>query len=256
MITPSKTHIVLIPSFNPGRKVFETVASARSYWNPVWVVVDGSTDGTGEQLLQLSRNDPGLRILFLPKNRGKGAAVLSGIRAALAQGFTHALTMDSDGQHSAERIPAFMSASLASPDAMVLGEPVFGPEAPRLRVLGRRISNWWVDIWTLWMGIHDSLFGFRVYPIAPLEQVMRRQPWMRRFDFDAEVVVRLCWRGVIPINLPTPVRYFRPDEGGVSHFNYWRDNALLTWMHIRLLFGFLVRLPVLCLRQVRQQRTG
>ena len=61
---------------------------------------------------------------------------------------------------------------------------------------------------------------------------MRRQPWMRRFDFDAEAVVRLCWRGVRPINVPAPVRYFRADEGGVSHFNYWRDNALLTWMHL------------------------
>ena len=80
---------------------------------------------------------------------------------------------------------------------------------------------------------------------------MRRQLWMRRFDFDVEAVVRLCWRGVPPINLPAPVRYFRPEDGGVSHFNYWRDNALLTWMHLRLLCGFIVRLPVLALRRWR-----
>ena len=60
---------------------------------------------------------------------------------------------------------------------------------------------------------------------------MRGQRWMRRFDFDPEAVVRLCWRGVRPINLPAPVNYFRADEGGVSHFNYLRDNILLTWMH-------------------------
>jgi hypothetical protein len=79
---------------------------------------------------------------------------------------------------------------------------------------------------------------------------MRRQPWMRRFDFDVEAVVRLCWRGVKPINLSAPVRYFKPEEGGISHFNYWRDNALLTWMHFRLFLGFVLRLPLLAARRV------
>jgi hypothetical protein len=96
------------------------------------------------------------------------------------------------------------------------------------------------------------LYGFRVYPIGPLIRVMRRQLWMRRFDFDVEAVVRLSWRGVPPINLAAPVRYFRADEGGVSHFNYWRDNALLTWMHLRLFCGFLLRLPLLAARRLRR----
>jgi glycosyltransferase involved in cell wall biosynthesis len=246
----SSTHLVIIPSYNPGRKVFETVRGARAHWNPVWVVVDGSTDGTAEELVSMAAQDPGLRLLVQAHNSGKGAAVLYAMRAALARGFTHALTMDSDGQHPAERIPAFMAASLAAPAAMVLGEPVFDARAPRLRVNGRKISNWFANVWTLWMGIHDSLFGFRVYPIAPLVRLMRFQPWMRRFDFDVEAVVRLCWRGVRPINLPAKVEYFRADEGGVSHFNYWRDNALLTWMHARLFVEFLLRLPVLLVRGV------
>lgn len=101
------------------------------------------------------------------------------------------------------------------------------------------------------MGIGDSLFGFRVYPIEPLVAVMQRQIWMRRFDFDAEAVVRLCWRGVTPINLRAAVQYFSAADGGVSHFNYWRDNALLTWMHIRLLGGFACRLPLLAARRLR-----
>lgn len=244
----SATHLVLIPSYNPGPKVFDTVRGARAHWNPVWVVVDGSTDGTGEKLARMAVEDPALRVLLRPRNCGKGAAVLYGLRAALALGFTHALVMDSDGQHPAERIAAFMAASLGAPDAMVLGEPVFDARAPRARVKGRKISNWWANLETLWMGIHDSLFGFRVYPIAPLVRVMRFQPWMRRFDFDVEAAVRLCWRGVRPINLPAKVEYFRPDEGGVSHFNYWRDNVLLTWMHARLFGEFLLRLPALLLQ--------
>ncbi|MEO8171011.1 MAG: glycosyltransferase family 2 protein [Oxalobacteraceae bacterium] len=251
MTSPSTTHLVLIPSYNPGPKVYETVRVARQYWNPVWIVIDGSTDGTTTQLQAMAASDAGLRVIILPKNSGKGAAVLHGLEQAAAGGFTHALTMDSDGQHPAELIPAFMTASQSQPASMVLGMPLFDTSAPNLRVQGRKISNWWANLETLWAGIGDSLFGFRVYPIAPLRAVMQRQHWMRHFDFDPEAVVRLCWRGVKPINLAAPVRYFSIEEGGVSHFRYLRDNLLLTWMHSRLLLGFLLRLPLLLMRKLR-----
>lgn len=251
-MTPSSTHLVLIPSFNPGPKVVSTVQAALTQWAPVWVVVDGSTDHSEHRLSEMAAAEPNLRIWVLPKNRGKGAAVLFGMQEAQALGFTHALTLDSDGQHPTASIPQFMQVSLASPNSMVLGEPVFDDSAPSLRVGGRKISNWWANLETLWAGIHDSLFGFRVYPIGALIRVMRRQLWMRRFDFDVEAVVRLSWRDVQPINLPAPVRYFSPEDGGVSHFRYGRDNALLTWMHFRLFFGFLLRLPVLAARRLRR----
>jgi glycosyltransferase involved in cell wall biosynthesis len=246
----STTHLVLIPSYNPGPKVSATVKSALQHWAPVWVVVDGSTDHSEHRLLEMAAADPNLKVFVLPKNRGKGAAVLFGLREAQRSGFTHALTMDSDGQHPADRIPAFMQASLGAPAAMVLGCPIFDASAPSLRVKGRKISNWWANLETLWSGIGDSLFGFRVYPIDSLISVMRRQIWMRRFDFDVEAVVRLSWRGVRPINLPAPVRYFSAQEGGVSHFKYWRDNVLLTWMHFRLFWGFVARSPLLAMRRL------
>ena len=245
----SRSHLVLIPSYNPGPGVVATVLGARAQWSPVWVVVDGSTDGTDKLLQNMAANDPGLKVLVLPRNQGKGSAVLAGIEAAAAQGFTHALTMDSDGQHPAELIPAFMGASQAAPDAMVLGKPVFGAEAPALRVNGRKVSNGWANLETLWMGVGDSLYGFRVYPIAPLARIMRSNLFMRRFDFDPEAVVRLCWAGVRPINIDAPVRYLSAEEGGVSHFKYLRDNVLLTWMHTRLFLGFLIRLPMLLARR-------
>ncbi|HZQ35367.1 MAG TPA: glycosyltransferase family 2 protein [Dehalococcoidia bacterium] len=253
MSAPSSTHLVLIPSYNPGRKVFETVRAAREQWQPVWVVVDGSTDGTAATLTSMAAADPGLRVLLRPKNGGKGAAVLDGLNEALRQGFTHALVMDSDGQHPAPAIPAFMAASAGRPEAMVLGEPVFDAGAPAIRVKGRRISNWWANFETLWAGIHDSLFGFRVYPIAPLVREMLRSVGMRRFDFDVEAAVRLSWCGVPALNLRAPVRYFSAAEGGVSHFNYWRDNLLLTSMHARLFCGFLVRFPRLLIRRLARR---
>jgi glycosyltransferase involved in cell wall biosynthesis len=249
-MTPSTTQLVLIPSYNPGRRALETVQAARSQWDPVWVVVDGSTDGSAEGLQSLARRDPGLRVLLRARNGGKGAAIFDGLLAAQRAGFSHALTMDADGQHPAERIGAFMSASAAAPEAMILGDPVFDASVPLIRLRGRRISNWCTNVETLWAGIHDTLFGFRVYPIAPLLAIMQHSRWMRRFDFDAEAAVRLCWRGVPVVNLPAAVRYFTPDEGGVSHFDYWRDNVLLTSMYLRLLLGFLLRLPLLVARRL------
>jgi glycosyltransferase involved in cell wall biosynthesis len=255
MISPSTTHLVLIPSFNPGPKVYDTVRAALQYWHPVWVVVDGSTDGTREGLQRMSEHHPDLHVIILPHNMGKGSAVLHGLDEAARRGFTHVLTMDSDGQHPAALIPAFMAESARQPDCMVLGKPVFDASAPGLRVKGRQVSNWWANLETLWAGIGDSLFGFRVYPIEPLRAVMRGQRWMRRFDFDPEAVVRLCWRGVRPVNLAAPVRYFSVEEGGVSHFRYLRDNALLTWMHARLFMGFAARLPWLLMqRLIRRAR--
>ena len=244
------THLVLIPSYDSGPRLIETVRAARAAWPHVWVVVDGSTDGSEAPVREAAAADPGLRLLALPRNSGKGAAVLHGLREAAAAGFTHALTMDADGQHPTARIAAVMDASRARPEAMILGVPVFGAEAPALRVRGRRVSNWWARLETPGAGIGDSLFGFRVYPIAPLIRVMERHRWMRRFDFDPEAAVRLAWAGVPVVNLPAPVRYLTRAEGGVSHFRYWRDNALLAFMHARLVLAMLPRR----LRQGGQRR--
>ena len=250
----SASHLVLIPSYNTGAKLFATVAEARAQWNPVWVVIDGSTDGTGAELQRRTAGDPGVRVLLQPENQGKGAAILAGLRAAAASGFTHALTMDADGQHEAAAIPGFMAASQQEPRAMILGVPIFDASAPRLRVKGRRVSNWWANLETLWLGINDSLCGFRIYPIADLRTIMEKSRWMRRFDFDVEAAVRLTWRGLDLMNKPVAIRYFRPEEGGVSHFHYGRDNLLLAGMHARLMLGFVLRLPALLLRRARSSR--
>ena len=240
------THLVLIPSYNSGPALRRTVEGALQAWQPVWVVVDGSTDGSADTLAP----HPALRVLRLEQNGGKGAAVLHGLRQAEADGHTHALVLDADGQHDPGSIGRFMAASLASPGALVLGVPVFGPDAPMLRVRGRRISNWWAGLETGW-ALRDSLFGFRVYPIAPLRAVMERTRWMRRYDFDAEAAVRLVWRGLPVLHMAAPVTYPSVADGGVSHFRYGRDNVLLTGMHTRLVLGAILRLPLLLARRMR-----
>jgi glycosyltransferase involved in cell wall biosynthesis len=239
----SASHLVLISSYNTGIKLQETVEAACRQWQPVWVIIDGSTDGSDRALVGLAAVYPALRVLRLARNSGKGAAIFHGLQAAAAAGFTHALTMDADGQHSPEVIPDFMAQSLAEPAVMLLGKPVFDASAPLLRVYWRRLSNLLARIETMNAAIGDSLFGFRLYPIADLLAVMVETRWMRRFDFEPEAVIRLAWRGVQPLNWPVPVHYFRPEEGGISHFRYLRDNLLLGWMYLRLFFGFVWRMP-------------
>jgi len=230
----STSHIVLIPSYNTGRLLRPTVDAASAAWDPVWVVIDGSTDDSPASLR------PDTNRLVRPSNGGKGAAVLDGLEHAHAEGFTHALVMDADGQHPAALIADFMAASAANPAAMILGVPRFGPDAPALRVHGRKISNFWARLET-GGAIADSLFGFRVYPVAPLLGIMRRSRHMRGYDFDVEAAVRLCWAGIQAINRPAPVHYPARDQGGVSHFRYARDNARLAAMHARLVVAAIKR---------------
>lgn len=226
--------VVLIPSYNTGARLFATIAGVRAVARPVIVVIDGSTDRTGEAVAKLAECDPALIVCVRPENEGKGAAILHGLRLAEARGFTHVLTMDADGQHSTAHIDEMLAVSHAHPEAMVLGVPLFDESAPRIRILGHKIANFCTGLLTPRGAIADSLFGFRVYPIAPLIDIFDSTSGMRRFDFDSEAVIRLQWRGVQPINVPTPVWYFPRKGGGVSHFKYLRDNVLLATMYVRL----------------------
>ncbi|MES2997043.1 MAG: glycosyltransferase family 2 protein [Verrucomicrobiota bacterium] len=241
--------LILIPSYNTGPLLAGTVRSALDSGMPVWVVVDGSTDDS-DKLLDLldAAPSPDFQVMRLARNRGKGGALLAALEKAVPAGYTHVLCMDADGQHPANHIPTFFSLSARHPEAAILGRPVFDSSAPALRVNGRKISNFFTNFESLGWGIDDSLFGMRLYPAKPLLEAFYSTRYARRFDFEPEIAVRLAWKEIPFINLPTPVRYIPQEEGGVSQFRYLRDNVLLTWMHARLLGGFLLRLPLLLLR--------
>jgi glycosyltransferase involved in cell wall biosynthesis len=231
----SSTHLLLIPTYNTGPRLISTVEDALKHWSPIWVVVDGSTDGSAEPVQALAARDARVRVIVRERNGGKGAAVATGTAAALAAGFTHVLTMDADGQHPAGHIAGFMAASQANPRALVLGRPVFGPEVPLERLHGRKVSVAFARLEILGPGIDDPLFGFRVYPAEPLLRALQSTRRARGFDFDPEVAVRMFWAGVPTVNLPAPCRYFGPSEGGISHYRYLRDNLKMVWLHTRLL---------------------
>jgi len=240
-MTVSSTHLVLLPSFNTGPKLTAVVTEVLRQGWPVLVVIDGSDDGSEQPLLALEKTEPSLTVRSLPKNSGKGAAVLAGAHYALARGFTHALVMDSDGQHPAASISPFMEISREHPNALVLGKPLFPSNIPIERLYGRKLSNGLVWVELLGTGVKDTLFGFRVYPLFSLVATLAPRRTGRRYDFDTEAAVRMAWSGVLPLNVAAPVRYFSQAEGGVSHYRYVRDNLRMISMHANLLVELVFR---------------
>jgi len=249
---PEARGLVLIPSYNSGKQLIQTIRAALTQWQPVWVVIDASTDGSEMEVVNLAKVEPGLKVLIRPVNGGKGAAVLDGMRLALDTGYTHALVMDADGQHPADQISVFLNLAAKNPSTMILGVPQFGPDAPKARVYGRLGGNTFTEIETLWGGIRDSLFGFRVYPVEATVNLMNRIRSARRYDFDTELVVRLYWEGFRTINISVPVLYPKKEEGGVSYFHYVRDNLLLIRTHTKLVLMMIPRLPTLLKRRFGQ----
>lgn len=242
--------LVILPSYNSGEQLLRTMRAAKKYCDAVWVVVDGSTDGSGERARAVAGD--GFRVLMIGRNSGKGGAVLQAFREAAAAGFSHALVMDADGQHPAEAIPEFLERSRKAPGSLIAGVPVFGADAPAERIKGRLVGNAFAAFETWGMGAADSLFGFRLYPIAPALRVLESTRGGRRFDFDTVMAVRLLWAGVPAVNVPVPVRYPARSEGGVTHFRYLRDNLLLARVHVRLCLEMLPRIPHLISMRCRR----
>jgi glycosyltransferase involved in cell wall biosynthesis len=197
--------VVVLPTYNSGHQLARTLTAAHAVHSEVWVVVDGSTDGSDGEAEALGLD--GVRFFRLEKNGGKGGAVLAALRVAAAEGVTHLLAMDADGQHPAGSIRPFLELGEKHRGAFVCGVPVFGPDAPAERVKGRVAGNSFARLETLDLGVKDSLFGFRMYPVEPALRILERTKWGRRFDFDTVLAVRLSWAGLPCLNIPVPVTY-------------------------------------------------
>jgi len=246
--------LIVLPSYNTGPILVSSVKTAveHAHPHPVWVVIDGSTDSSEALIRPLLAQYPDhLRLIVRPTNGGKGQAILDTLAPAKAAGFTHILAMDSDGQHPPQWIAEFCKRGAAHPDALIMGKPIFGPEAPLVRLKGRKVSIWFTDIETPGANLGDPLFGMRLYPLDGLIAAFGETRFARGYDFDVEIAVRMTWLGFRPRQLDVPVRYLTPAEGGVSHFHYFRDNLYMIWLHARLLPEFfLFRLfPFLKLRK-------
>ncbi len=231
--------LVVIPVFDHEAAVGGVVDGVRAAGQECLLVDDGSGAPCAAVLADLARRD-GVRLLRLEVNQGKGGAMLAGFAEAGRLGATHVLQIDADGQHETGDIPRFLTAARTHPAAVINGAPIYDDSVPKGRLYGRYLTHIWVWINTLSLAIRDSMCGFRVYPLAPVLDLVAAEPIGRRMDFDTEIIVRLFWRGVPVRNLETAVHYPRD---GVSHFDAWRDNLRISRMHARLFFGMLARLP-------------
>ena len=238
---------ILIPIYNHKDNICRTVERLRSHGLPIIIVDDGSDTATQAVLGELAANVPGLRLFRLAENSGKGAAVMLGMRKASELGYTHALQIDADGQHDINDVSKFISASMAHPEVVVCGKPVYDSSVPKGRLYGRYITHFWVWVETLSFDIGDSMCGFRLYPLRSTCELIDAVSIPKRMDFDIAIVVHLAWRGLRFINIPTRVTY---PADGVSHFDVLRDNVRITRMHTGLFFGMLPRLPMLLKRRL------
>ena len=236
----------LVPVYNQPERVADVVAGLREQGMDCLLVDDGSEPETARVLEGIARDHAGVRLLRSAINRGKGMAVTRGMRQARADGFTHVLQVDADGQHDLADVPRMLELARAEPAALISGRPCYDETVPAGRVFARYITHVWVWIETLSLSIQDSMCGYRIYPVADSLAVIDEEGVGARMDFDTEIMVRLYWRGVQVRFLPTNVRY---DTGSRSTFRLFRDNVRISLMHTRLFFGMLPRLPRLLFRR-------
>lgn len=238
----------VIPVYDHEHAIGTVLTAVLAHGLPCVLVDDASSASCAAVLDTLAAAHPGqVTLLRHAVNRGKGGAVLTGVRHVAAAGYTHMLQIDADGQHSTDDIPRFLQQAAARPQSVIAGCPQYDDSVPSVRFYGRYLTHVWVWINTLSLDIKDSMCGFRVYPLPSLMHLVRRKHIGERMDFDTDVLVRLHWDGVPVVNLPTRVTY---PMDGVSHFRLGRDNLLITRMHATLFIGMLIRAPRLLGRRL------
>lgn len=210
------------------------------------VLVDDASKPVAAAVIDALALHPQVHLVRHASNRGKGAAVTSGLREAARLGFSHALQVDADGQHDLAAVSLFLDRACQAPGALICGYPQYDSSVPKGRLYARYLTHVWVWINTLSLSIRDSMCGFRVYPLRQTLALLDSTRLGTRMDFDTEVLVRLHWRRQPMVWLPTRVHY--PSDG-ISHFRLWQDNLLISCMHARLFGGMLLRLPKLLWRR-------
>lgn len=236
----------VIPVYNHGQPLTSVVARLQALHLPCILVDDGSQTETALIIDELAQQS-GISCVRLVMNQGKGAAVMAGLREALRLGFTHALQVDADGQHDLQAVPRFIEAAQSAPEKIICGYPEYDSSVPKVRLYARYLTHVLVWINTLSLSIRDSMCGFRIYPVIPAVQLFDQVKLGTRMDFDTQVLVHFNWRGQAMQWHPVKVIY---PQGGLSNFRMFKDNVLLTKMHMQLFFGMLWRAPRLIVRRL------
>jgi glycosyltransferase involved in cell wall biosynthesis len=238
----------VIPIYNHGSTTEAVVDSLEKHGLSTILVDDGSEQDTADILDLVVQGGVSRQLVRLTENSGKGGAVMAGFAKAQELGYTHALQVDADGQHDLDCIRVLLESSIRWPEALIAGAPIYDESAPRSRLVGRRITNFWVTIETLSRDIPDAMCGFRIYPIGVTLATLASALYVdKRMGFDIEIIVRLHWRQIAMVFHPVGVAY---TEDGVSNFHMIRDNIGITLVHTKLFFGMILRVPALIVHRL------
>jgi glycosyltransferase involved in cell wall biosynthesis len=217
---------VIIPTYNNQNTLKKVIDGVLKITNDVIIVNDGSTDGTKDILTGYSE----LNQIHFDKNIGKGFALRKGFKKALELGYSHAITIDSDGQHYPEDIELFLEFMKDQPETLVIGSRNMNQEGvPNKSSFGNKFSNFWFWFET-GISLKDTQSGFRLYPI----QKMSKSWYTKKFEFEIEVIVRSAWKGIDVCNIPIQIKY--DAEERVSHFRPFKDFSRISVLNTVLVF--------------------
>lgn len=220
----------IVPTYNNQGTLLQVLDRLQAYADDIIVVNDGSTDGTETLLQQYADSErvhSGIRLTLCSyqPNQGKGHALRTGFRKAVELGFDYAVTIDSDGQHYPEEIPALVKAlEEQSHPAIIVGQRTLPKELMSGgSVFANRFSNFWFALQT-WQYLPDTQTGFRLYPLHHLHGLSLITA---RYEAELELLVLAAWHGVRLVSAPVRV-YYPPREERVSHFRPFWDFFRIT----------------------------
>lgn len=213
---------VIVPTYNNQKTLADVLNALLEYTTSILVVNDGSTDDTSAILDRYTLH----RIDYAP-NRGKGMALRSGFMKAVEMGYSYAITIDSDGQHFAKDLPAFLDYLDQHGECLIIGARNMNQSSvPGKSSFGNKFSSFWYWIET-GIRLPDTQSGYRLYPVKKMSGM---QFYTRKFEFEIESIVRAAWSGIPIAQVPVSVYYPAPGER-VSHFRPFRDFTRISLLN-------------------------
>ncbi|MCR4942548.1 MAG: glycosyltransferase family 2 protein [Campylobacter sp.] len=244
--------VFLIPYYNHPYTIGKLTQILQGYAYDILIVDDGSNEDGKSALKALNASNLNLqmqkaKLMLYTKesNEGKGSAIKKGLGLAYLLGYSHAFCVDADLQHDLSNFDEFMRSCEQNPEAIICANPIYSDNAPKSRLYGRKITNFWVQINTLGGDIKDCMCGMRIYPLKNMQEIYPKCK-SDAMDFDIEIFVMAYKFGIKFVWIDTKVSY---EENGISHFKYLKDNLKISKVHAKHFF----LLPLFAFKKLRQK---
>lgn len=241
---------IVIPTFNNESTLKRVINDVLGYSTAVIVVNDGSTDSTNEILKSYEGK---IEVVAYQKNRGKGYALSRGFDRAGQLGYTHVISIDSDGQHYASDIPLFVKTAQEQPNVLAVGNRNLAQDnMPKKNTFANKFSNFWFTLQTAHC-LPDTQTGYRLYP---LQKMKRLRPVTSRYEAELEILVRCAWRKIKMVSIPVKV-FYAPKGQRVSHFRPGVDFMRISLLNsVFMLLAIVYGYPSMGIRYLIEKLNG